>query len=349
MRRPKRQPREPEQPAPARLTEAVSLLESVLAQGPFGLGILSRDFRFLHVNDALAQMNGLPAEAHLGRTLEEVIGTAQWRARRLLLERCLQGETISDAQTMPDGKHRSVRTSYYPLRVDGEIVGVAALVQDMTEQMQVEAALRQSEARKATILEVALDCIITMDGNGRIVEFNPAAEKTFGFTRAEAVGEKMAELIVPPTLRERHSAGFAHYLATGEGPILRKRLLLSAQRKDGTEFPVELAIVPISEGGEPLFTAYLRDISDRMRAETEREALLQEIQESAHRQRRFLRDVLASVTDGKLCLCDQPADLPPSCRRRKANCAVSDGWLARATPPDARRGLRTRISRPARL
>src|SRR5438093_2363862 len=82
------------------------------------------------------------------------------------------------------------------------------------------------------ILESALDCIITIDGEGRVCEFNPAAEKVFGYTRAEAVGQELAELIVPPSLRERHRKGLAHYLKTGEGPVLGRRIEINALRRD---------------------------------------------------------------------------------------------------------------------
>ncbi len=124
-------------------------------------------------------------------------------------------------------------------------------------------ALRESEARKAAILEVALDCVIVMDHEGLIRDWNPAAERTFGYTRAEVLGTELAEKIIPPSLRERHRRGLAHFLATGQGPVLGKRVELPAMRADGTEFPCELAISPIRIGDRPLFTAYLRDISDR--------------------------------------------------------------------------------------
>ena len=131
--------------------------------------------------------------------------------------------------------------------------------------------LRESEARKRAILESALDCIISIDHEGKIIEFNPAAEKTFGYTRDAAMGREMAELIIPPSLRQQHRRGLAHYLATGEGPVLGKRIEITAMRADGSEFPVELAITPIHLGQHPVFTASIRDITERKRAE---EALL---------------------------------------------------------------------------
>ncbi|WP_310538840.1 PAS domain S-box protein, partial [Phenylobacterium sp.] len=135
------------------------------------------------------------------------------------------------------------------------------------ERSQSELSLRASEARKTAILDTALDCVITMDHHGQVVEFNPAAERTFGYSRGEVVGRELADFIIPPSLRQRHHRGMAHYLATGEGPVLGKRLELPARRADGTEFPVEVAITRIPTEGPPLFTAYLRDITERKQAE----------------------------------------------------------------------------------
>src|SRR5438067_4444725 len=120
------------------------------------------------------------------------------------------------------------------------------------------------------ILDNALDCIITMDADGRVVEFNPAAERIFGFTRAEAVGKELAELIIPARMRGQHRRGLAHYLKTGEGPVIGKRIEIGGVRKDGSEILVELAITALKIDHEPLFTAYLRDITERVRNDRRR-------------------------------------------------------------------------------
>lgn len=123
------------------------------------------------------------------------------------------------------------------------------------------------------ILDSALDCIITMDSSGRVVEFNPAAERVFGFTRAEAVGNELAELIIPASLRERHRIGLKRYLETGEGPVLGHRLEIGAVRADGAELLVELAITAFRIDDEPFFTAYLRDITERKQTDEARRRL----------------------------------------------------------------------------
>ncbi|MBX6342059.1 MAG: PAS domain S-box protein, partial [Thermomicrobiaceae bacterium] len=142
------------------------------------------------------------------------------------------------------------------------------------ERTRAEAALRESEARKDAILRSALDAIVSMDATGRIVEFNPAAEQMFGYSREEAIGAPLADLIIPPALRERHWQGLERYLATGVGPILNQRVEVTAMRRDGTEFPVELAITSVRVGDRETFTGYIRDITERRRVEEERSELL---------------------------------------------------------------------------
>ncbi len=123
----------------------------------------------------------------------------------------------------------------------------------------------QQISRHAAMLEAALDAIVTMDGEGRIVDFNAAAERTFGWGREEARGRVLSELIIPPALRERHETALARYLATGEATVLGRRLELSALRRDGSEIPVELTVSRADVDGEPLFVGYLRDLTERPR------------------------------------------------------------------------------------
>lgn len=127
--------------------------------------------------------------------------------------------------------------------------------------------LRWSDSFNRAILESALDCIITIDRDGIVREFNTAAERTFGFSRDEAIGRELAELIIPPRMRDQHRRGLAYYLKTGQGPLLGKRVEINGLRKDGEEILVELAITAFRIEGAPFFTAYLRDITERKRNE----------------------------------------------------------------------------------
>jgi len=138
----------------------------------------------------------------------------------------------------------------------------------MSDDPSLEAQpLTVQSALTRAILEAALDCIITIDHLGAVREWNPAAERTFGYSRAEAIGREMANLIIPPDTRDAHRRGIEHYLETGDGPVLGQRIEVVAQRADGSTFPVELAINHVDMPGPPIFTAYIREISDRLEAD----------------------------------------------------------------------------------
>lgn len=171
------------------------------------------------------------------------------------------------------------------------MASIGSLIGQFIERKQAERAVQESEARKTAVLESALDSIITMDHQGRVLEFNPAAERTFGFRRDEVIGKEMAELIIPPALRERHREGLARYLAAENGPLIGRRIELTAIRSDGTEFPVELAVTRIPLDGPPLFTGYLRDITQRKQAEASLEQRTIEAQEASRLKSQFVSNV----------------------------------------------------------
>ena len=169
-----------------------------------------------------------------------------------------------------DGAYRWFQSRGFPLRdTTGHIIRWYNLLIDIDERKRTEEELRRSEARKAAILDSALECIVTIDHEGCITEFNPAAERTFGYRRDEVLGQQLADVIIPPALRESHRQGFARYLATGEARVLGRRVEMTAVRADGIEIPVEIAIMRIPLDGPPSFTGYLRDITERKRAEEE--------------------------------------------------------------------------------
>ena len=145
-------------------------------------------------------------------------------------------------------------------------VGVA---RDVSRRRATEQEAREQAARHRALLDAALDAVVSMDADGLIVDFNPAAERLLGHAAADVQGRELAEVMVPPHFREAHRQGMTHYLTTGESSVLGRRLELSALRADGSELPVELAINEVTSGGRPFFTAFLRDISDRRQAQRE--------------------------------------------------------------------------------
>ncbi len=137
------------------------------------------------------------------------------------------------------------------------------------ERQEHETNLRESEAHTRLIVETALDAVIGMNADGRITMWNRQAEQIFGWTANEAVGQPLVQLIIPEELREAHIRGLAHFHATGEGPVLNKRIEITGLHRDGHVFPIELAVSPLRIGSVWSFSAFLRDITERKRIETE--------------------------------------------------------------------------------
>jgi PAS domain S-box-containing protein len=145
----------------------------------------------------------------------------------------------------------------YLLKGQVEGRGLARVMRHAIERQRGEARLR-------AIVRAALDAHVTMDATGTITGWNPQAETVFGWPAAEVLGRPLAEIVIPPARREAHWNGLRHFLTTGAGPILNQRIELTAIRKDGREFPVELAITPIRVGGDDWsFSAFVRDITER--------------------------------------------------------------------------------------
>jgi len=131
------------------------------------------------------------------------------------------------------------------------------------ERSRAADEVRSSAARLKAIIDAALDAVITMDGEGVIRSWSPQAERMFGWPASEAIGRTLSATIIPPQYRDAHERGLAHFLATGEGPVLNRRLEITGLRRDGREIPVELTITPVRLEGAWLFSAFVRDISER--------------------------------------------------------------------------------------
>jgi PAS domain S-box len=158
------------------------------------------------------------------------------------------------------------------------------LEEEAVRREQVERALRESESRMRGVLDCSSSAVVVISAEGVIVDWNSRAEKLFGWTRNEALGREMAETIIPEHYRERHRQGLAHFLSTGEGPVLDRLLEMSAQRRDGTEFPVELSISALKTARSTTFCGFITDLTEKKLAEhalRESQQLLQAIVDNA--------------------------------------------------------------------
>ena len=178
----------------------------------------------------------------------------------------LLGQRIERDAMRKDGTRFPAEIAVTSSEIEGRAI-FTAYIRDITPRLRAEASLRESETLKRSILDSALDCVIAMDADGKVLEFNPAAERTLGRKRDEVIGQPLADLIVPAEFRAAHKAGLARYLKTGQSNVIGQRIELEAMRSDGGLFPVEIAITESHINGAPCFTAYLRDISRRIETE----------------------------------------------------------------------------------
>jgi PAS domain S-box-containing protein len=164
-----------------------------------------------------------------------------------------------------DGRVIDVRVTLSALAGGRETL--CGTVRDVTDHRRAEQLLQASEAFNAAIVGAALDCIITFDARGKIVEFNPAAEQTFGCTRERVLGLDLLSLIVPPALRRDYGRELSRYIDNRTSAIAGRRVEGAALRSDGTEFPAEFAFARIAAGATSLFTCFVRDLTERKQAE----------------------------------------------------------------------------------
>lgn len=202
---------------------------------------------------------------------------------RSLLESELHGAPYREAavrRRRKDGSLLDVRLWMAPMHdANGAVGGVMVILADITAQLQAEReraqlmargeearAQAQLERRFRELLEAAPDGILEVDSAGRIVLLNQVAEKMFGYSREELLGERM-ETLVPEDSRERHSQHRANYQAHPQTRPMGTGLHLEARRKDGTRFPVEISLSPVKSDGEFRVSAIIRDVTERKQAE----------------------------------------------------------------------------------
>ena len=265
---------------PSRDDRNQQLLSDFFDNAAVGLHWQAEDGTIQRANRALADLLGYQPADLVGRNILEFHADRQLGARTLGQLR--RGETVSSVQARlvtRSGESRWALVTANVLWEQGRFVHARCFTRDVTNLQVAQHALEEADRRKAAILEASLDAIITMDAQGRVVDFNQAAERIFGHPRQQAVGQILSELIIPEHLRSAHAEGLRRYLETGVGPVLGRRIEVSALHAQGHEFPVELSIATV-DGAVPLFTATLRDISARRRAESDLNAAVEALRAS---------------------------------------------------------------------
>lgn len=272
------------------------VLNATLDTIPDGIALFDKEDRLAFCNAGFAALQETAADALVGLTGPEVLrrlekicirvrdwtGEERFGPRIRELKRIQRpSETKFFEMEVADGRWFLATAHHMP---DGCTTLVCT---DITEHKRFESSLHDTEALKAGIIDSAMDCIMAIDEQGRIIEFNPAAEQTFGYSRAGAIGQPIGELILPEGLRKVDEDGIPLIFRNEDELLPGSRIEFKAMRADGSRFPAEVTVSRVELAGRRVFAVSLRDINEHKRARKERKRLIQ-----------LLRDAIESVPSG---------------------------------------------------
>ncbi len=255
--------------AERRLRDRDAQLGAVVAHAVDGIISIDHAGRMLSFNPAAERLFGYRADEAVGRNVSLLMPEPYTSEHDGYLEKYLrtgvatiigQGREVIGRRR--DGSTFPMDLAISEMTIDGQRC-FTGIVRDITARKDAEQILRESEMRYRAVIDGAMDAVVLMDGEGHIIGWNRRAVEIFGWSEEEALGRALDQTIVPPSLREAHRAGIAKYLATGVGPMLNQLIEITAMRKDGTEFPVELTIMPLRLETGTKFSAFVRDITAR--------------------------------------------------------------------------------------
>ena len=256
--------------------QARELLSALMENSPDLISFKDSNLRFTRVNHSLAEFMGAknPAEC-VGKTdadYFEAEDALRWRSeeQEVLRSGSPQIDQVERFKRPNDGLCW-LSTTKVPMFDGGpEVLGVAVVSRDITALKASEERLREQSEYNRMILETAYDAFIGMEPNGTITAWNPQAERTFGWTAAEAIGRTLCDTVIAPAYRSAHANGVEQFLTTTAGSLLNRPIDLIGLHRDGHEFPAEATVWPVQVGGIRSFNAFVRDVSERLLAEDAR-------------------------------------------------------------------------------
>lgn len=265
-----------------KLAESENRLRTILEAEPECVKLMDEEGKILMMNPAGLAM--IEAESETQILNQSVLGIVLPEHRTPFLnltKNVFRGENAKLIYEIKGlrGTKRWMETHAVPLKSEnGEISSILAVTRDITEQKEAQKEIMVSEEKRRLIMSGALDAIICIQPNQEITFWNPQAELLFGWKESEAIGQMLPELIIPEAYRKFHEEGVKKYIQKGSGKMLNKLLELSAIRRNGEEFPIELTIIPIEQDGDVFFCAFIRDLTNRKKAEEEKNNLLSTIE-----------------------------------------------------------------------
>jgi PAS domain S-box-containing protein len=268
----------------SRLIESERRFRDLFEQGPVAYHELDQEGNVRWVNQAECELLGVEAGAMLGRPIFEFISRGAPSESREAFQRKLSGQQALDPfprdHIRSDGRHLTLEIHEVPIRnAQGEATGMRSVMLDLTRRKEIEEALREGEEVLRSVCASSLDALVMIDGGGRAILWNPAAERMFGYTTAEMLGQPIHDLLAPAALRQRFQESFPAFQKTGQGAAIGTVRELTARRKDGSEFPIDLSLAAVQKGEEWQAVGVIRDMTGRKRAEE----ALRESQESYRR------------------------------------------------------------------
>lgn len=283
--------------------------------------------RYRFINKGYATYFGVNTADVIGKSVVQVLGSSAYDKVKSHIETVLSGQAIEFDAEIPYKNigPRWMHVAYVPdISADGKVCGFLSVIHDITERKRIELALRESEKRLQAIVDTATDAIVVIDSRGIICSANPAVEKMFGHAPREIVGRNVS-ILMPEPDRSRHDEYLTAYQATGKAKIIGIGREVLGLKKEGTTFPVDLAIAQWSVGEQQFFTGILRDITERKQQE-ERAALM--MREVNHRAKNLLAVVqaVALQTAGE----DDPKLFAQHFSDRLAGLAASQDLLVRS-------------------
>ena len=277
-----------------RLVESESRMRAVMNTATDGFVIINSNGIIEEVNEATQKTFGYEYDQLVGQNVSMLMPQPDAGQHDNYIKRYLDGgepRVVGKSREVTglnkDGHRIPLELTASEMRI-GDQEFFVGLVHDISQRKQIESQSRYNEALKTAITQASLDALVTIDDSGAILDFNQAAEQIYGYHRDEVIGRDVAEIVIPHSLREQHHAGMKKYLVSGIGPVIGQRIQVPSVRKDGSEFPAELTVTPISVEGRKLFTAFIRDITEQKAAEQELH-LAKEVAENANEAKtRFL-------------------------------------------------------------
>jgi PAS domain S-box-containing protein len=252
------------------LMDSERRLLAIIDASPNLIFLKDPDGRYLLINREFERSTGVSRDQIIGRNdedLSKLRAAAAFQTNDREVPQSGEVMAFEELATTDTDPRWSVVQEFPIVDRDGRIYATAHITTDVTARKKAEEQLRLAEDRARLVLDSSLDAVVTIDTSDAITGWSKSAEDIFGWSCQEAVGSRVADTIIPGQYRDAHLRGFKHFLATGEGPILNKRIEITALHRDGHEFPVELTVTAIRLEPTWHFTAFVRDLTEKRRVE----------------------------------------------------------------------------------